>query len=58
MIFLDTNVISELRKGGSSRIDPNMERWAKQTTGAALFLSVITILELEMGVLLVERKDR
>jgi predicted nucleic acid-binding protein len=56
--LLDTDVISELRKGGSSKIDPNVERWAKQTTGSALFLSVITILELEMGVLLIERKDR
>ncbi len=56
--LLDTNVISELRKGGSSKINPNVERWAKQTTGSALFLSVITILELEMGVLLIERKDR
>ncbi|MEA3468330.1 MAG: type II toxin-antitoxin system VapC family toxin [Thermodesulfobacteriota bacterium] len=56
--LLDTNVISELRKAGSSKIDPNVERWAKLTTGSALFLSVITILELEMGVLLIERKDR
>lgn len=56
--LLDTNVISELRKGGGSKIDPNVERWAKQTTGTTLFLSVITILELEMGVLLIERKDR
>ena len=56
--LLDTNVISELRKGGSVKIDQNVERWAKQTTGSAFFLSVITILELEMGVLLIERKDR
>ncbi len=55
--LLDTNVISELRKAGSGKIDLNVERWAGQTTGSALFLSVITILELEMGVLLIERKD-
>ncbi len=55
--LLDTNVISELRKGGSSKIDPNVAKWAKQTTSSALFLSVITILELEMGILLIERKD-
>jgi len=56
--LLDTNVISELRKAGSDKIDLNVKRWAKQTTGSALFLSVISILELEMGVLLIERKDR
>ena len=56
--LLDTNVISELRKGGSRRINPNVEKWARQTTAAAFYLSVITILELEMGVLLIERKDR
>jgi len=55
--LLDTNVISELRKANSNKIDPNVERWAMRTTGSALFLSVITILELEMGVLLIERKD-
>jgi len=55
--LLDTNVVSELRKGGSRKIDPNVEKWAKQTTGSALFVSVITILELEMGVLLIERRD-
>jgi predicted nucleic acid-binding protein len=56
--LLDTNVVSELRKAGSRKIDPNVEKWAKQTTGSTLFLSVITILELEMGVLIIERKDR
>ncbi len=55
--ILDTNVLSELRKGGSGKIDLNVESWAKQRTGAAFYLSVITILELEMGVLLIERKD-
>jgi predicted nucleic acid-binding protein len=55
--LIDTNVISELRKSGSSKIDPNVEKWARQTTTSALFLSVITILELELGVLLIERKD-
>jgi predicted nucleic acid-binding protein len=55
--LLDTNVISELRKGGSRSIDPNVEQWATQTTASALYVSVITILELEMGILLMERKD-
>ncbi len=56
--ILDTNVVSELRKGGSDKINPHVERWASQATATTFYLSVITILELEMGVLLIERKDR
>ena len=46
MFILDTNVISELRHGKPNQ-SPEVRRWAaKQSTGR-LFLSVITILELE-----------
>lgn len=55
--LLDTNVISELRKAGSDRIDPHVKRWAEITPSSSLFLSVITVLELDMGILLLERKD-
>src|SRR5689334_17255894 len=57
MYVLDTNVVSELRKGGSSRADPRVSAWAASIPAATLFLSVITILELELGVLLMERRD-
>lgn len=57
MYLLDTNVISELRKAGSGKADKNVVAWANSLSTASLFLSVITILELETGTLLVERRD-
>lgn len=55
MYLLDTNVVSELRKG--IKADNNVLSWARTVSTSSLFLSVITILELEAGVLLKERKD-
>lgn len=55
MYLLDTNVISELRKG--SKAQRNVRMWAQALPAASLFLSVISILELEIGTLLVERRD-
>jgi len=57
MYLLDTNVISELRKAKSGKADKNVEAWANSVSATNLFLSVITILELEIGTLLIERKD-
>ncbi|TAK78369.1 MAG: type II toxin-antitoxin system VapC family toxin [Gammaproteobacteria bacterium] len=57
MYLLDTNVISELRKAKSSKSNKNVTTWAKHVSTSSLFLSVITILELETGMLLVERRD-
>lgn len=57
MFILDTNVVSELRKVKSGKADANVAAWAAGVPTAALFLSVITILELETGALLVARRD-
>ena len=57
MYLLDTNVIAELRKAGSHKMDQKVLAWANSVSAARLFLSVVTILELEMGILLVERRD-
>jgi len=57
MFVLDTNVISEIRKIRSGKADPNVAAWAETVDLAVLFLSVITVMELELGVLLVERRD-
>ncbi|MBT9588372.1 type II toxin-antitoxin system VapC family toxin [bacterium] len=54
MFVLDTNVVSELRK---SRADKRVVSWAASVPVGGLFLSAITILELESGVLLAERRD-
>lgn len=57
MYLLDTNVVSELRKAKSGKANKNVIAWAKNVSSSSLFLSVISILELETGVLLVERRD-
>ena len=55
MYLLDTNVVSELRR--PERADENVSRWAASVASGAFFLSVVTILELELGILRVERRD-
>ena len=57
MFLLDTNVISELRKVRSGKADPQVVRWAQSQDATDLYLSVITVQELEIGVLLAERRD-
>jgi len=57
MYLLDSNVISELRKVEFGRADANVARWAASVDADDLFLSVITAMELETGVLQLERKD-
>lgn len=57
MYLLDTNVISELRKGKSGAADQRVLTWAESVPASSLYLSVITVLELEIGVLLVEHRD-
>lgn len=55
MYLLDTNVISELRR--ARRADARVAAWAATIPSGDIFLSAITILELELGVLSVERRD-
>ena len=55
MFVLDTNVVSELRR--PKKADPKVLAWASTIPLANFFLSSITVLELELGALLMERKD-
>jgi hypothetical protein len=57
MYVLDTNVLSELRKIRLGKADRNVAAWAESVDAADLFVSAITIMELELGVLSIERKD-
>lgn len=57
MFLLDTNVVSELRKAATGGADPRAVAWAGSVAAGSLFLSAITILELEWGVLRLERRD-
>jgi predicted nucleic acid-binding protein len=51
MFVLDTNVISELRKARSGKADPEVTAWATTVLPGSMFVSAITVLELETGVL-------
>jgi hypothetical protein len=57
MFVLDTNVVSELRKVRSGKAAAVVADWAAEVPSAQMFISVITIHELEHGVLLAERAD-
>lgn len=57
MFILDTNVVSELRKVRAGKADARVSDWASSVPSARMFLSSITIQELEHGVLLAERAD-
>ena len=57
MFVLDTNVVYELRKVRLGKADANVAAWAQSVDAADLFVSAITIMELELGVLSIERKD-
>ncbi|MBB6083551.1 type II toxin-antitoxin system VapC family toxin [Castellaniella defragrans] len=57
MYVLDTNVLSELRKVRLGKADGNVTAWTESVDAADLFVSAITIMELEFGVLSIERKD-
>lgn len=57
MFLLDTNVVSELRKVAEGKADANVSAWQAGVDELACFLSVITVQELETGVLRIERRD-
>jgi len=57
MFILDTNVVSELRKARDGKADPHFVQWLRTVVAAELFLSAITVMELEIGVLQMERRD-
>ncbi len=57
MFVLDTNVVSELRKVRSGKAAPQVARWADSVDAATLYVSAITLLEFEKGVLQMERRD-
>ncbi|MCV5991376.1 VapC toxin family PIN domain ribonuclease, partial [Escherichia coli] len=46
-----------MRKARTGKIDPNVAAWAESMDAADLFVSSITIMELELGILSVERRD-
>ncbi|MCL2122733.1 MAG: type II toxin-antitoxin system VapC family toxin [Desulfovibrionaceae bacterium] len=55
MYLLDTNVISELRKG--TKADSRVKAWAEQVDMQFMHISVVSILEIRLGILSIQRKD-
>ena len=55
MFLLDTNVLSELRR--ADRADAHVAAWARSIDHLQFYLSAITILEIEVGTLLLARRD-
>ncbi|MEQ1949943.1 type II toxin-antitoxin system VapC family toxin [Mesorhizobium sp. CN2-181] len=56
MFLLDTNVVSELRKASTAQ--PGVAAWAESVSLHEMFISVVTILEIERGILHIARRDR
>ncbi|MCY3872974.1 MAG: type II toxin-antitoxin system VapC family toxin [Rhodobacteraceae bacterium] len=57
MFLLDTNVISELRRFGDGRADANVVAWVSGKDATTFYISALTLMELEIGILRVERRD-
>ena len=57
MYLLHTTVVSEMRKIRLGKADPSVSASADSVEASDLYLSVISIHELELGVLLAERRD-
>ena len=57
MLLLDTNVVSELRKVEDGRADPGVMAWLAGTDASSCYVSALTLMELEIGILRVEQRD-
>lgn len=55
--LLDTNVLSEMRKIRLGRADAQVAQWTAQVRATDLYISVITLQEIEQGILLLQRRD-
>jgi len=54
---VDTNVIAELRKAGDGKADANVTAWLSRQDASQIYVSAITLRELELGILLAARRD-
>lgn len=57
MFLLDTNVVSELRKTASGKCDANVKAWADARSATVHYISAISILEIEIGILSISQRD-
>ncbi|MDR2155284.1 MAG: type II toxin-antitoxin system VapC family toxin [Burkholderiaceae bacterium] len=57
MFLLDTNVIAELRKAGDGKADAGVTAWLAGRDASSFYISAITLMEIEWGILLLARRD-
>ena len=57
MFLLDTNVLSEVRKAGDGKADTNVVAWLSSADAAILYISALTLMEIELGLLRIERRN-
>lgn len=57
MYLVDSNIVSALRKASSGRANEGVVAWAQSVPAESLFISAITLMELEKGVRLKARQD-
>lgn len=57
MYLVDTNVLSELRKIRAGKAHHKVVEWADSVNANELFVSAITLMEIELGILSVARRD-
>lgn len=57
MYLLDTNVISELRRVFVGKGDERVAAWQTRIDLDTCFISALTLMEIEVGVLRMERRD-
>ena len=57
MFLLDTNVLSELRRAGGGKADARVIAWLAGQDAKSFYISAVTLMELDLGILLAERRD-
>lgn len=57
MYLIDTSIVSELRRVAAGHGSPRVAEWQARCRPGDCFLSVVTLMELEIGVLRAERRD-
>ena len=58
MYLLDTNIVSELRKLETGKIHPQVYRWIKSNGFTHTYISAVTLVEIQTGILSLARKDQ
>ena len=58
MHLLDTDLVFELRNAKAGATDPGLATWAAKAPRTSLFVSALTLLELETAATRAERKDK